>query len=171
MKHLLYFVFLLLLAGCSSTDQPEIPAVTKFDIHRYTGTWYEIARLPNFFEKGLQNVSAEYTLLPDGMIRVVNRGVKNGKEKSISGFARFAGSANTGELEVSFFRPFYSPYRIIHLDPEYTVACVMGKNTSFAWILARTPELPPEKLVEAVNFLRKNGFAVEKLIYPAQEKK
>ena len=169
MKHLLYPIFLLLLAGCSPAVSEKIPAVTGFDASRYSGKWYEIARMPNYFEKDLQYVTAEYTLRPDGKLQVINSGIKNGKSQSISGIARFAGDPASGELEVSFFRPFYGAYRIIRLAPDYSAACVMGKNRSLAWILARKPVLPEKELLESVNFLRENGFAVEKLIYPAQK--
>lgn len=169
MKHLLYPIFLLLLAGCSPAVREQIPAVAGFDARRYYGKWYEIARMPNYFEKNLQYVTAEYSPLPDGKLHVVNSGIQNGKYKSISGIARFAGVPTSGELEVSFFRPFYGAYRIIRLTPDYTIACVMGKNRSLAWILARKPVLSEKELQESVNFLRTNGFAVEKLIYPAQK--
>ncbi len=165
MKCILYSAFLMLLAGCGAVKQPAIPAVAGFDVHRYLGKWYEIARLPNYFEKDLQHVTAEYSLLPDGRLRVVNSGIKNGKVSRISGIARFAGPADVGDLQVSFFRPFYGAYRIIRLTPDYSVACVMGNNTSLAWILARTPVPPTEEIQQAVNFLQKNGFPVEKLIF------
>lgn len=163
-----FYSFFMLAAGCSAVKQPEIPAVTGFDASRYSGKWYEIARLPNYFEKDLHYITAEYTLLPDGKLQVVNSGIKKGKTKNISGIARFAGAADTGNLEVSFFRPFYGAYRIICLAPDYSLACVMGRDRSLVWILARQPILPEKKLAAAVNFLRQNGFAVEKLIYTKQ---
>lgn len=169
MKSLIYSVFLLLLAGCSPSVKTQIPAVTGFDVQRYLGRWYEVARLPNTFERGMTDVSAEYTLRPDGKIQVLNSGMKNGKLKKISGIARFAGASDRGELEVSFFRPFYGAYRIIRLTPDYSVACVMGSDTHLAWILARKPFLPEKEMKNAVDFLRTHGFAVENLIYPQQQ--
>ena len=104
-----FYSFFMLVAGCSAVKQPEIPAVTGFDASRYSGKWYEIARLPNYFEKDLHYITAEYTLLPDGKLQVVNSGIKKGKTKNISGIARFAGAADTGNLEVSFFIPDHLP--------------------------------------------------------------
>ena len=163
-----FYSFFMLLAGCSAVKQPTIPAVTGFDASRYCGKWYEIARLPKYFEKDLHHVTAEYSRLPDGKLQVVNSGMKDGRHKSVSGIARFTGDTTSGELEVSFFRPFYGAYRIICLAPDYSIACVMGKDRSLAWILARQPVLPEKKLSAAVNFLRQNGFAVENLIYTEQ---
>ena len=163
-----FYSFFMLLAGCSAVKQPTIPAVTGFDASRYCGKWYEIARLPNYFEKDLHHVTAEYSRLPDGKLQVVNSGMKDGRHKSVFGIARFTGDTTSGELEVSFFRPFYGAYRIICLAPDYSIACVMGKDRSLAWILARQPVLPEKKLLAAVNFLRQNGFAVENLIYTEQ---
>lgn len=169
MKNLISIVFLLLITGCCTERSPEIPAVTGFEVGRYLGKWYEIARLPNVFEKGLEEVTAEYTLRPDGRLQVINRGMKDGKIKQITGIARFAGPAHTGELEVSFFRPFYGSYRIIRLAPDYSTACVMGGSRDLAWILARTPELPEGERQKLLAFFRAKGFAVEKFLFPRQK--
>ena len=150
-------------AGCF---EPEIAAVRDFDPARYMGKWYEIARLPNWFEKGMTRVTAEYTLLEDGTIRVENRGIKNGRESGVTGVARLKGDADVGELEVSFFRPFYGDYRIIRLAPDYSCSVVMGSDRDYLWVLARTPEIPEEEFVRILAFLRENGFAVDDLIYP-----
>lgn len=167
MKILLFAAILMLVAGCADV-QPPIPPVSGFQLDRYLGKWYEIARLPNAFEKDLQFVTAHYFRDRQGRIRVRNEGIKNGKRTSITGFARLAGGTDTGDLQVSFFRPFYSPYRIIRLSPDYSTACVMGKDHSLAWILARTPTIPDAKKEILMDFLRQKGFAVEKLIYPQQ---
>ena len=113
------------LAGCVTTG--DIAAVQDFEPERYMGTWYEIARLPQYFERDLDEVRAEYTLNPDGTIRVVNSGVRDGEAQSITGKAKLRcpnAKPLTGELRVSFFWPFYSDYRIIELTPDYDVAVV-----------------------------------------------
>ena len=150
-----------LLAGCTSAE--KIPAVKNFDTARYMGKWYEYRRLPNYFERGMTDVSAEYTLQKDGTVKVVNRGIYKNKEKSITGTLRSAGSPGTGELEVSFFKPFYGSYRIIKLAPDYRYSVVTGRNKSLLWILSRTRELPAEDVEEIMTFLKQHGFPVEKL--------
>lgn len=150
-------------AGCAG---PEIPAVEGFEPARYMGKWYEIARLPNWFEKGMTRVTAEYTLNSDGTIRVENRGIKKGRESGVTGVARLKGDAGVGELEVSFFRPFYGDYRIIRLGPDYSYSVVMGSDRDYLWVLARSPEIPEEEFAGIMKFLRENGFATDELIYP-----
>ena len=161
-RYLLAPVFLL-FAGCS--ESVRIPAVTGFDAERYMGTWYEIARLPNRFEKGMVEVSATYSLRPDGGIKVVNSGLKDGVRKSVTGVAYAAGEKGEGLLKVSFFRPFYGAYRIIKLSPEYRYSVVAGSDPSYLWILARERELPGRELDEIMTFLRVHGFSVEKLLW------
>ena len=166
MKMTKYFFVpvLLLFAGCSGSV--KIPAVTGFDAERYMGTWYEVARLPNRFEKGMTGVIAVYSLRPDGRVDVVNSGVKDGVKKSVTGVAYLAGKTGEGLLKVSFFRPFYGPYRIIKLSPDYRYSVVTGADPSYLWILARERELSERDLDEILTFLRARGFAVEKLIWP-----
>ena len=153
---ILFFVF-----GC---HENKIPAVKNLDIRRYMGLWYEIARLPNTFEKDLTRVSTVYSLRDNGQIKVVNRGSKAGKVKEITGVAR-AAVPGTGELEVSFFRPFYAAYRIIKLAPDYRYSIVTGSNKKFLWILARKKTLSQEDLKEIKDFLKNHHFPAEKLIW------
>ena len=115
-----FFVNILIAAsitGCTSIPSGLEP-VTGFDVNRYLGKWYEIARLDHSFEVGLSNVYAQYSLREGGGIQVVNRGFdeKSGKWKEIDGRAYFIGDENVGSLKVSFFGPFYGGYHIIALD-------------------------------------------------------
>ncbi|MBQ4329235.1 MAG: lipocalin family protein [Lentisphaeria bacterium] len=148
--------------GCYETK--NIPAVTGFDLERYLGKWYEIYRLPNRFEQGMSKVSAEYMMTPDGVCKVINRGIRDGVEKSITGFVRFSGKKDTGELEVSFFRPFYGRYRIIKLAPDYRYSVVTSGSKDYLWILSRTPRLSADDWAEITAFLKQNNFPVDKLI-------
>jgi apolipoprotein D and lipocalin family protein len=118
--------------------------VTHFQVNRYLGTWYEIARLNHSFEKNLMQVTAVYTLNKNGTIRVVNSGydVKKNKRKEAVGKAKFVGDKSVGRLKVSFFGPFYGSYNIIALDDDYQYALVVGNNLKYLWILARTTTLP-----------------------------
>ena len=159
-----------LFSGCAASTS-DIPAVGDFELDRYLGTWYEIARLPHRFERNLDNVRAEYSLDSDGTVRVVNRGTRDGGERTVTGRAKLKGPAaeRKGELRVSFFRPFYGDYRIIELGPEYDCAVVTGSTRDYLWILSRSPTLPPARLKEIVGRLAKLGFEVDKLEYPRQD--
>jgi len=160
----------LFFAGCSTGKSTAgIPAVTNFSAERYLGTWFEIARYPHRFERGLDNVSATYSRRKDGRIDVVNRGFRNGKEHSVKGIAVFKGSPGVGELEVSFFRPFYGDYRIIELADDYSSAIVTSSTDDCLWILARTPRLPEEVRNRYLDRIRALGFNHELLEYPRQD--
>ena len=159
-----------LLAGCAASTA-DIPAVKDFELDGYLGKWYEIARLPHRFERGLEFVRAEYSLAPDGSVRVVNSGVRDGEERTAVGRAVLkhpGAKVPTGELRVSFFRPFYADYRIIELDPEYRCAVVTGSTRDYLWILSREPVMAQAQLAAILDRLKKLGFAVEKLEYPDQ---
>ena len=160
----------MMLFGCAKSTA-DLPAVRGFEPRRYLGEWYEIARLPHRFERGLDFVRAQYSLNPDGSIRVVNSGVRDGKPRSIEGRARLKAPEQVplaGELEVSFFRPFYSDYRIIELDPGYRYAVVTGADRDYLWILAREPQLDGAQLERLLERAKSRGFAVEKLEFPRQ---
>lgn len=157
--------------GCSEMRTADIPAVENFDLKRYCGKWYEIARLPNWFERGMSDVTASYSLLPDGSVKVINRGIRHGKTVVANGSGRFAGKSGQGELEVSFQWPFWSGYRVIWLNADYSIAAVCGDRMNYLWILARTPEIPLNELDIVIDFLRNCGFAVDKLEYTGHEKR
>ncbi len=166
------FAFImLLLPGCVGVPEGIIP-VTGFDINRYLGRWYEIARLDHSFERGLENVSADYSLRDDGGIDVVNRGYNpDGKEwKEAKGKAYFVKDSSAGQLKVSFFGPFYGGYNIIALDQAgYSYSIVCGPDKSYLWILSRTPEMNPLLLSELVSQAKGLGFETDKLIYVKHE--
>lgn len=142
MKNLVALL-LLLLGGCVGMPDTVRP-VENFELERYLGTWYEIARLDHPFERGLTRVSAEYSLREDKDVRVVNRGynAEQQKWKQAEGRARFVRDPRTGYLKVSFFGPFYGSYVIFELDHDnYQYAVISGPDTSYLWILARTPQM------------------------------
>lgn len=171
MKHFFIgFCFLgaVIFSGCRSVDSTDsIPAVSPFVVDRYLGTWHEIARMPHSFERGLVEVTACYSLRPDGRINVVNTGFRDGKKHSIQGVAKFKDLTDIGELRVCFFWPFYGDYKIIYLEPDYSAAIVTSSSMDYLWLLSRTPELPPERLKDYVQKIRDWGFPAEKLEYPA----
>ncbi|MCH8498875.1 MAG: lipocalin family protein [Marinobacter sp.] len=157
----------IVLQGCSSLPEGVEP-VQQFELERYLGTWYEIARLPHRFEEGLSHVTAEYTLVREGRVKVVNQGyhAEKGEWKRAEGTAKFAGEPSVGHLRVSFWGPFYASYVVAALDKKgYQYALVTGPNHRYLWVLSRTPELPDEvrdALVEKADNL---GFAVGDLIW------
>jgi apolipoprotein D and lipocalin family protein len=172
MKALFIFLSSIVVAGCLGMPEKVTP-VKQFEVNRYLGKWYEIARLDHSFERGLEQVTAEYALREDGGISVTNRGYSDrDKEwKTAKGKAYFVNNKNEGYLKVSFFGPFYGSYVIFGLDQEnYQYAYISGPNNSYLWLLARTPELQ-QKIVD--NFILRSkalGFDVGKLIFVRHEK-
>lgn len=159
-------VLLLSLAtiSCSPGSSPADP-VTGFDADRYLGTWYEVARLPHRFERGLSDVTATYTKNDDGSIKVVNRGWHVAKEtwKDADGRARFTRTPDIGQLEVSFFGPFYGLYTVAELDPDYEWAMVVGPGTNYFWILSRTPELDEDVVTRLIARAGEIGIDTTKI--------
>ncbi len=142
----------------------NIPSVCNVDIKSYTGTWYEIARLPNNFEKGLENVTATYNIQNDDKIEVINSGVKNGKKKVTRGVAWLRNKNCTGELFVSFFWIFKSEYNIIRLDEKnYSFAVVTSSTMNYLWILSRTPKISNELYNDLISYVASKGFDVSKI--------
>jgi len=157
----------LLAAGCTGLPQGVTP-VSDFDVNRYLGKWYEIARLDHGFESGLEQVTAQYSFRRDGGLRVVNRGfdVASGQWRVAEGKAYFIDDTRTGRLKVSFFGPFYGSYNIIALDQSgYRYALVCGPDTSYLWILARSPDLDKSIVEELVAHAADLGFDTRQLIY------
>lgn len=159
----------LLLTGCVGMPAGITP-VEPFDLDRYLGRWYEIARLDHSFERGLSAVTADYSLRDDGLVRVMNRGYdqSSGRWKVAEGKARFVREPTQGFLKVSFFGPFYGSYVIFALDQDnYNYALVSGPNTSFLWILARQPTLPEAVIQQLLAVAGEKGFSVDNLIFVA----
>lgn len=164
-------LFIVFLANC--TGIPEgLQAVEDFDINRYTGTWYEIARLDNRFETGLEKISATYQLRDDGGVDVINKGwnEQTGEWNQAEGKAYFIDKPTIGRLKVSFFGPFYGGYNIIDLDKkDYSYALVTGPDKSYLWILSKTKHLPKETLNILINRVKTLGFATDNLIFVKQD--
>ena len=167
MKKSLTGLICLLFAGCVSYPETLVP-VRDFDINRYLGTWYEIARLDHSFERGLTKVTAEYRLRDDGGVAVINRGFSPAKNewKEAEGKAYFVRDEREGYLKVSFFGPFYGAYVIFELDEKnYQYAFVSGPNTSYLWLLSRSPQISEEIKQLFSTRAEAMGFPVEELIF------
>lgn len=171
-------LFILInLSGCSDPMSPlaEQTIVRSFDPAQYLGTWYEIARLDNRFEKGLEQVTANYTLQDDGSIKVVNRGFDPQKKdwSEAVGKAKFIDPANadgsrTGRLKVSFFGPFYGDYNILIVDKPYYNYALVSSGSEYLWILSRTPQLTYPIKQHLIARAKELGFATEKLLFIRQ---
>ncbi len=145
--------------------------VQDFEIDRYLGKWYEIARLPNWFEKDLVRVTATYEILQNGKVKVINEGYNPKKKKysKAEGKAKFARSEHIGHLKVSFFGPFYADYKIIALDrKEYNYALV-ASSSKYLWILSRTPQLDNNTTNMLVDKAKSFGFDVGNLYFTPQD--
>ena len=164
-QRIVTLLMLTLLFGCTGTPTGLSP-VTDFDLNRYQGLWYEIARLDHSFERGLSQVTATYSLNPDGSVKVLNRGYDANKQewKEAQGKAWFVSSPTIGHLKVSFFGPFYGGYNILILDQAYQYALVSGPDRDYLWILSRTPKLPTATYQTLVAQAKQMGFATEQLL-------
>jgi len=148
--------------------------VDGFDINKYTGTWYEIARYPHRFEKNLSNVTATYTLNQKGYVEVLNRGFNtvSGEWKDAAGKAYFKKDISLGLLKVTFFWPFYGEYKIIRLDKEnYSHVVITSSRFNYLWILSREPQLDQEVQFELLNYVENLGFDRSRIIMVDQSPK
>jgi apolipoprotein D and lipocalin family protein len=159
------------LTACSTTPPDGMTAVTPFDIQRYVGKWYEIARLDHSFERGLSDVSATYRQQDDGSVEVINRGFDAKREqwRQAVGRALFTGDPSRASLKVSFFGPFYGGYHVIALDQQhYRWAMVAGPDRDYLWILARDRQLPETIREDLLRQAKEQGIDVQKLIWVGQ---
>ena len=170
---ILALILTLTLAACSTAPPDGVRPVTSFDIDRYLGRWYEIARLDHSFERGMSDVSATYQLQDDGSVKVINRGYDTQRQawKEAIGRALFIGDSGTASLKVSFFGPFYGGYHVIALDQQdYRWALVSGPDRDYLWILARDKTLPADIREQLVSQARRLGFATDQLIWVEQKR-
>ena len=166
MRLFIAMFILLLISGCLGIPE-DVQPVDNFDLNKYLGKWYEIARLDHSFERGLNNVSAEYSMRDDGGINVLNRGfsIEDQEWSSAEGRAYFVEKPDIGYLKVSFFRPFYGSYIIFELDKEnYQYAFVCGPDKDYLWLLSRTPTVNKELIDRFIEKSKSLGFETENLI-------
>ncbi len=154
------------LLSCSGTNAVDNSTVEDFNLQKYLGTWYEVARYDHRFERGLTHCTARYSLRPDGKVRVLNRGLKDGKPRESEGKAKL--TKTPGLLRVSFWGPFYSDYRVLMLGPDYSYALVGSRSAKYLWILSRTPLLPEETILTILDEAVRRGYDTSKLIWVAQ---
>ena len=170
MKLLSVLTFLLLTA-CVGIPEGVEP-VGNFKLERYLGKWYEIARLDHSFERGLSQVSANYSMRSDGGVKVINRGYSAEKSrwKEAEGKAYFVKNADLGYLKVSFFGPFYGAYIVFELDHEnYQYSLVSGPDKSYLWILSRSPKIDENTMSILIKKAAELGFDTNELIFVNHE--
>lgn len=157
---------LIFLVSCATLPKGA-SVVEGFQLEKYLGHWYEIARLDFAFERDLDNTTAEYRLRADGSVSVKNRGrnIKTDRWEEANGVARFRGSVTVGALEVSFFGPFFAVYNVIQVDEDYRYALVAGSSTNYLWILSRETTIPDEIKTRYLALARKLGYRVENLVW------
>ena len=168
----LSIVFCLFLVGCVGIPE-NVKPVDNFKIEKYLGKWYEIARLDHSFERGLTQVTADYSLRDDGGVRVLNRGyfAKENSWKEAEGKAYFVKGYDQGYLKVSFFGPFYGSYIVFGLDHEnYQYSLVCGPDKSYLWILDRSPIMKEEIKYILIKKAEASGFDTSKLIFLDHDK-
>lgn len=160
-----------LMSSCTSIPK-KAKAVDNFDVNKYLGTWYEIARFDFRFEKDLNNVSAQYSLNDKGNVNVRNSGynvVEKEWEKA-NGIAKFRGENDVATLKVSFFGPFYSGYNVVALDDDYQYALIAGKNLDYLWILSRTKDIPENIKADYLKIAQEIGYDTSRLIWVSQDR-
>ncbi|WP_332307907.1 lipocalin family protein [Gilvimarinus agarilyticus] len=165
MRGLLLIVSLWMVSCVSTPD--GVKPVENFELQRYLGKWYEIARLDHSFEEGLTQITANYSLNDDGSVKVINRGYDADKNEwdEAEGKAKFVNDDDTAFLKVSFFGPFYGSYIVFELDDDYQYAFVSGPDTGYLWLLSRTPTVSAEVINRFETRASELGFATDELIY------
>jgi apolipoprotein D and lipocalin family protein len=164
-----YLFLCLTISGCFTPKElstESIPAIKNFDLKRYLGMWYEVARLPQSFENGLDRVTATYTLQEDGTIKVLNKGfnISKGEWKEASGKAYIPDTLAGALLKVSFFWIFYGEYKVIVLDTlNYSYAMVTSSSKKYLWILSRSPQLEQTVYDKLMSKAKDWGFNVSEI--------
>jgi len=161
---LVFFVFFSACATVPSREEPPLQVVSRVDINKYLGRWYEIARYPNWFQKNCYAVTADYELAEDGFsIKVINRCKDrqlNGEMREAVGMAHIADSNTNAKLKVTFFWPFYGNYWIVNLGDDYEYAVVSEPKRQYLWVLSRKPTMDKLKYSKLVESLAKRNFDI-----------
>ena len=139
--------------------------ITTLDLEKFMGRWYEIARLENSFERGMTDVVTDYSLQPDGKIRIVNSGYRDGKRHESIGRGKTTSQA--GRLRVSFFMFFYADYNILEMAADGSWVLIGGGSPKYLWILAREKQLPTAVIDHIIKLARERGYDTDALIFDA----
>ena len=163
---ILFTILASIFIACCTLQKVNNAPVPSFDLNRYLGKWYEIARFDHIFERGMNHNEALYTICEDGTVSVKNSALKNGEPQGVSGIAK---TTNTPALlRVSFFRPFYADYRVLYIDADYQYALVGSKSANYLWILSRTPEISDAAKETLLTEATRRGYDTSKFIWVRQ---
>ena len=157
------FVFIMHVSMAISQTLQTVPQV---DLKKYAGKWYEIASIPQRFQKGCTGTTAEYTFTDKGYVIVENRCNKdsiNGKQSYIKGKAFVVENSGNAKLKVQFFWPFKGKYWIIDLADDYSYAVVGHPNRKYLWILSRTPTMDDITYQQILSRIKEKGFDISKI--------
>lgn len=170
MKNIIFILSIFMLSlPLFAEDQLQV--VSSIDINKYLGTWYEIARYPNGFQKACERSWVEYSLRDDGDIQVINKCIKfDGKISQIKGKAWVYDKETNAKLKVQFFWPFRANYWIIALGEDYEYAVVSEPKRKFLWILSRYKFIPEEQYQQILQGLTEKGFDISNLFVDPWEK-
>jgi len=165
----------LALLGCTSArDEQPPPTTQQVELQRYQGTWYELARLPMFFQRNCVQSEARYGLREDGRIDVTNRCLeKDGQWNQANGIAEAQVPGRTDKLWVRFDNWFSrlapdltkGEYWVLYHDVDYRVAVVGHPNREYLWLLSRTPTVSDQTRDQLLALARKQGYPTEQLIW------
>ena len=169
LRILILIIIMANINSCKTTN--NLTTVKDVDLDKYLGVWYEIARLPNSFEKNMKCVTASYSLKKNGKIKVTNKGYLTTKNKysTANGTAWVPNSDSPGKLKVSFFWPFAGNYYIIELDKDYKYVLVGDPSRKYLWILSRTPNLNEETYKNLIETAKNKGFDTSIIIKTAHD--
>lgn len=171
MKSLTFAALIAALPLMACSKDFDNSTVDEFDLSRYLGEWYEIARYDHSFERGMDNTMAQYILQDDGKVVVLNTGWKDGKFKIAEGKAKYKDPEGApGALKVSFFLFFYSEYNVMMVDENYQISLVGSKAEKYLWILSRTPVPDPDLLQMVLDEARERGYDTSDLIWVDQSR-
>ncbi len=169
MKNTVIICLFIVLFAC--TGYPDnIKPVAQFDLDKYLGTWYEVARLDHSFERGMDQVTATYARRADGGVQVLNKGYDTQKKEwdVAEGKAYFVNNSDIAHLKVSFFGPFYGSYVVFKIDADYQYAYIAGNNHKYLWLLSRTPQVSHGIKQDFIQMATVKGYATDELIWVNQ---
>ena len=161
-------LLIVAVVAVSASGRIDRKPVALFDLKRYMGTWYEIARYDHSFERGLERVEAHYELQPDGRVSVLNSGFDYSSDRRKEAHGKAHATEVPGRLRVSFFWIFYSDYNVLELGPDYDWALVGSRSSKYLWILSRTPTLPAGTLNHILRLAGARGYNTGKLLFVDQ---
>lgn len=162
-------LLMMLLAACvynAGRDSIDRSTVADFHLDSLMGRWYEIARFDHNFERGMREVTADYRLQDNGMLEVINRGMRGDEVRESVGRAKT--TSQPGRLRVSFFWIFYSDYNILDMGERGDWVLIGSRSPRYLWILSRTPTLPDATIDHIIDLAEKRGYNTENLIFDRQ---